>query len=105
MTSIELSAYIESLREEIQRAIELGRGKDVRFFNEKIEMEIEIALETALSAEGEVKLRFLVLDLTAGPEAKSASKKTQTLKLTLIPAYKSEKEGVWISGSGTKMSF
>jgi len=103
-SSVELSIYIESLRQEIQKEIELGKDKDLRFFSDKIELEVEAAVTTQVSAKGEVALRFLVFDFTGGPAAERSTGATQTIKLTLTPAYKNEK-GIWISGGGTKMAF
>ena len=105
MPDIELSTYIEGLRGELQRAVDAGTGKDLRFFNDKIELEVEIAVETTFDAEGKTGFRVLLFDasLKSGVNRKLSNK--HKLKLTLIPAHKSEKEGVWVSGSGTKLGF
>jgi hypothetical protein len=102
---IELSTYIEGLREELQRAVDAGKEKDLRFFNDKIELEVEVAVETTLAAEGKTSFRVLLFDASFKGGANRKLSNKHKLKLTLIPAHKSDKEGVWVSGSGAKLGF
>ena len=46
MAKIELATYVEALRDELQRCIELSEGKDLRFGTEKIDLEVEVGVET-----------------------------------------------------------
>src|SRR4051794_5058264 len=105
MPDIELATYIESLRGELEAAIDAGKGKQLRFFNDRIEIELDVGVETRLDGKGEAKFRFLVFDATIGGQADRTFSHRQRLKLSLVPALKSEKEGVWISGTGAKMGF
>jgi Trypsin-co-occurring domain 2 len=99
MATIELSAYIEGLREELGRAVALSQGRDLRFFNDKVELELEIGVETEITAKAETKFRSVVFDATLGSDGKKTVTNTQTIKLSLVPYYKNEK-GAWTSATG-----
>jgi hypothetical protein len=102
MPSLELPIFIETLRQELLESINQGDGKDVKFFTEKIEMELEVIVEHAVGGRGEAKWRFLVADVTASGDAHQTTKRTQKLKLSLVPGIKGE-TGVYLSASGTKL--
>lgn len=91
MPAIELCEYIEALREELQHAIEHGDGKDLRFWTEKVDLELAVSIETGGGGKGEAKFRFFVFDATVGANAKVGTKATQTLKLSLAPVYKGKR--------------
>src|SRR5262245_36455908 len=90
MAEIELSSYLEALRSELQKSIEKGERSDLRFGLEKIDLEIEIGIESGLDAKGDAKLRFLVFDATLTPSGKVSSKHTQKVKMSLVPVYKNK---------------
>jgi len=91
MAAIELSEYIESLRNEFQRAIERGDDHDLRFVTEKVDLEVAVSVEQTGGGKGEAKFRFFVFDATVGGDGKVAAKSTQTLKLSLVPVYKGKR--------------
>jgi hypothetical protein len=90
MARIELATYVEALRGELQRCIEMSAGKDLRFGTEKIDLEIEVGVETEVGGKGEVKFRFLVFDATLGADGKSTISNTATIKMSLVPVYKGQ---------------
>jgi hypothetical protein len=90
MARIELATYVEALRDELQRCIEMSEGKDLRFATDKIDLEIEVGVETEVGGKGEVKFRFLVFDATLGADGKRTFSNTQTVKLSLAPVYKGQ---------------
>jgi hypothetical protein len=97
MEKIELSAYVDALRGEVQRCIEEGAGKDLQFATDAIELEVRVAIETEVAAKGEVKFRFFIFDASVGGDGKSASTSTQTLKMSLKPVYKGKNGPLMIS--------
>ena len=101
MSGIELSRYIDGLRKELMKAVESGSEAQLRFFLDKIELEIQVSVQTTVTPSGEVSFSFLVFDATVGAEAARASTTQQTLKLSLIPGYKgSTGNGVYIAATG-----
>jgi Trypsin-co-occurring domain 2 len=97
MARIELGTYVEALRDELQRCIEMSEGKDLRFGTDKIDLEIEVTVETEVGGKGEVKFRFLVFDATLGGDAKGTVTNTQTIKMSLAPVYKGQTGRLMIS--------
>jgi hypothetical protein len=75
-------------------------GKELRFLTEKIDLEIEVGVETEVGGKGEVKFRFLVFDATLGADAKGTITNTQTIKLSLAPVYKGQTD-VMVAGTTT----
>jgi hypothetical protein len=90
MARIELATYVEALRDELQHCIEMSAGKDLRFGTDKIDLEIEVGVETEVGGKGEVKFRFLVFDATLGADGKGTISNTQTIKMSLTPVYKGQ---------------
>ncbi|MCD9824068.1 trypco2 family protein [Bradyrhizobium japonicum] len=86
MAEIELSKYIASLREELLSAIENAETSDLKFGLEKVEVEVVFDASSAVKAGGKFKL--WVFDASAGGEAKLESKRTQKLKIGLLPSYR-----------------
>lgn len=100
MARIELAAYVEALRDELQRCIEQSEGKDLRFGTDKIDLEVEVAIETEIGGKGEAKFRFFVFDATLGADGKSTITNTQTIKMSLAPVYKGQ-PGATVMIAGT----
>jgi hypothetical protein len=98
MARIELATYVEALRDEVQRCIELSEGKDLRFGTDKIDLEIEVAVETEVGGKGEVKFRFLVFDATLGADGRGTITNTQKIKMSLAPVDKGQ-AGPMIAGT------
>ena len=101
MAKIELATYVEALRDELQRCIELSEGKDLRFGTEKIDLEVEVGVETEVGGEGKVKFRFLVFDASLGADGKAIFTNTQTIKLSLAPVYKGKAGSLMIAGTSS----
>ena len=105
MARIELATYVEALRDELQRCIEISAEKDLRFATDKVELEIEVGVETEVGGKGEVKFRFLVFDATVGADGKGTVSNTQTIKLSLAPVYKGQKGPVMVGEEKTQKPF
>jgi hypothetical protein len=101
MAKIELAIYIDALRDEIGRSIEMSAGKELRFSTDKIDLEVEVGVETEVGGKGEAKFRFLVFDATLGGDGKGTAKNTQTIKLSLTPVYKGTTGPVMVGGTTT----
>ncbi len=54
---VELSEVIEGLRNELEKAQELGRGKEIRFGINDIELELELTIAKKIKAGGGVKAK------------------------------------------------
>src|SRR5215469_14767370 len=101
MAKIELASYIDALRDEIGRSIELSSGKDLRFATDKIDLEVKVGVETEIGGKGETKFRFLVFDATLGGEGKRTVSNTQTIKMSLTPVCKGATSPVMVGGTAT----
>ncbi|GAA2041475.1 hypothetical protein GCM10009839_49920 [Catenulispora yoronensis] len=78
---IELATVVRDLRDEIERAIEAGRGEDLRFELGTIELEVAVAIQESTGSSG--KVRFFVVDF--GTDGKVDSTTTHRVKLSLTP--------------------
>lgn len=76
---IELAALLASLRSEISRARLDSVGKDVRFRVDAIDLELQVAVEKSVEADGGV--RFWVVSMGGKGTAKSTE--THVIKLSL----------------------
>lgn len=83
MDKIPLSAMLAELREELLQAQEAGKGSDLKFRIDDIEIELQVV--TTQEGEGGVGIKFWVLGADA--KGKVAEAKTQTLKLKLRPVH------------------
>ena len=79
----------------------MSEGQDLRFATDKIDLEVEVGVETEVGGKGEVKFRFLVFDATLGADGKATVTNTQTIKMSLAPVYKG-KSGPVMVGEETK---
>ncbi|WP_067541475.1 trypco2 family protein [Nocardia crassostreae] len=91
---IELSAFIQDLREELSQAIATGAGHDLRFELGPIELEASVAVTREAGAGA--KVRFWVVDADA--QGKLADARTQTVRLTLSPVLNSTGRSPYVSG-------
>ena len=78
MAKIALADMIEELRNELQVAMEKGKGRSVRFELGEVTLEAEVAVEGETKAE----LKFWVF---SGVEASGSLGKTQKITLRLRP--------------------
>jgi hypothetical protein len=101
MARIELANYIDALREEVERCIQMSDGKDLRFGTDKIDLEVEVGVETEVGGKGEAKFRFLVFDASLGGSGKGTVSNTQTIKMSLTPVYKGKTGPVMVGGTAT----
>jgi hypothetical protein len=85
VAEIELANYIEALRSELEAAISQGENKTVRFGLEKIDLDIEVSVDTSGQAKATGKFKFWVVNAGVEASAKLGMKTTQKLKLTLVP--------------------
>ncbi len=102
MAKIELATYVEALREELQRCIDMSEGKDLRFGTDKIELEVEVGIETEIGGKGEVKFRFLVFDASLGADGTTHFSNKQTIKMSLLPVYRGQSARLMIDRTGEK---
>jgi hypothetical protein len=105
MARIELATYVDALRSELQRCIEMSAKEDLRFATDKIDLEIEVGVETEVGGTGEVKFRFLVFDATLGADGKRTVSNTQTIKLSLAPVYKGKTGPVMVGATTSQQPF
>ncbi|MGH8544644.1 MAG: trypco2 family protein [Gammaproteobacteria bacterium] len=80
---VPLSAAIESLRAELQQAIEHGGDRTLRFAVQSIDLELQVALTTGGEASGTVGGLWRVLSFGVKADRKKAT--THTLRLSLSP--------------------
>ncbi len=78
MAKIALADMIEELRNELQVAMEKGKGRSLRFELGEVTLEAEVAVEAEGGAKG--KFQFWIF---SGVEANARAGKTQTQKLVL----------------------
>ncbi len=78
MAKIALADMIEELRNELQLAMEKGKGRSVRFELGEVTLEAEVAVE----AEGKAGFKFWVF---SGVEASGSLGRTQKITLRLRP--------------------
>lgn len=97
MARIELSTYVDALRAELQRCIAMSEGQDLRFGTDKIDLEMEVGVETDVGGEGEMKFKFLVFDASLGVDGKATFSHTQKIKMSLAPVYKGNTGSLMIS--------
>jgi hypothetical protein len=90
MAEIELSKYIASLREELLSAIKNAETSELKFGLEKVELEVEVVFDASSAVKAGGKFKLWVFDASAGGEAKLESKRTQKLKIALLPTYRGE---------------
>jgi hypothetical protein len=95
MAEIELSKYIASLREELLSAIKNAETSELKFGLEKVELEVEVVFDASSAVKAGGKFKLWVFDASAGGEAKLESKRTQKLKIALLPTYRGE--GAYVS--------
>jgi hypothetical protein len=80
-TGFELSSVIDEIRNELQAAAEGGRGKDIRFRVDGVDLEIKAALKKS----EDVSCGFKVYVFSLGGGKKSEDEHTITVKLRLTP--------------------
>lgn len=78
---IPLARVIQDLRQELLTAVAEGRGKELRFKLKPIELELNLAM--TLKGEGNLGVKFWVIEL--GGKAGSDKTSTHRLKLVLDP--------------------
>lgn len=86
---IELASVIRDLRDELETAVAVGGGEELRFELGPIELEVTVAVERSGGAGG--KVRFWVVEL--GGELKTDATDTQWIKLTPTPRLGGGKGG------------
>jgi hypothetical protein len=79
--NIGLQEAIQAVRAELTSAMAAGTGEQIRFRVRSVELEFQVAVER--STEGSGKVRFWVVDLTAGGKLGSVS--THTVRVGLDP--------------------
>jgi hypothetical protein len=77
-SGIPLAKAIQDLRQELLNAVHEGRGKELRFKLKPIELELNIAM--SYKAEGNVGVKFWVIDL----EGKGGGERATSHKLKLV---------------------
>ena len=89
MTELALSSVVAQLRAELEAAMLEGTGKRLQFELGPVEVSLKVAVGSAGSTGG--KIRIYVLE--AGADAKLTSESVQELKLTLTPMDTSRPAG------------
>ncbi len=92
-----LSAYIDNLRSELEAAMKSGENEELRFFIEKVDLEITVEIKEERDVNGKAKFKLFVFDSSVGGDLKHSAANTQTLKISLMPTMHGEK-GINVSG-------
>ena len=88
---IYLAQFIEQLRSELQAAMKKGKDADIRFLAKSVELELEVAAEQKVGAEGELSFKVFGIGVGLGGSGERGSTQTQKLKLILEPVGKDGK--------------
>jgi hypothetical protein len=80
----------------------MSEGKDLRFGTDKVDLEVEVGIETEIGGKGEVRFRFLVVDTTVGADGKSTFVNKQTVKMSLFPVYRGRSGRLMIAETADK---
>jgi hypothetical protein len=78
---IPLADAISALRQEIIAAAESGRGKQVRFKVESLELELQVAASKEAGVDGGI--RFWVISI--GGKTAKTTERTHSVKISLVP--------------------
>lgn len=81
MARIALAEMVEELRQELQAAMEAGRGQEIRF--QLSEVTLEAQVEVSREGGGTAGVKFWVAEIGASGGGSSA--RTQKLVLKLLP--------------------
>ena len=76
---IELSDVIDQIREQLADATLAAKNKDIQFFVEGVELELQVGVTK--SAEGKGGLRFWVFEVGGGASIEGQSVQTVRVKL------------------------
>lgn len=95
---VELAEVIRELREELERAIAAGEGAALRFELGPVELDVSVAIQTGAQAGG--KLRFWVVESSAGGNVDHTS--TQRIKLVLSPRFGPNGASPLVSGGAVQ---
>lgn len=78
---IPLASAIRALRAELQEAIGVGHGEELRFALGPVELELQV--QAASEGGGEAAIKFWVVSI--GAKGARSSEATHTLRLSLTP--------------------
>ena len=80
MAKIALSEMIENLRQELQAAVEKGKGESIRLGLDEVVLEAQVQVE--VKGEGKGKINFWVVDGEIGGGGSRAVTQKIVLKMT-----------------------
>jgi hypothetical protein len=80
-----LAEAIDNLRQEMTKAIEHGKGQDLRFNVEQAELELGVDLHRDIGVDGKVSFKILGSGLEMGGEGGRSRATANRLKITLKP--------------------
>jgi hypothetical protein len=92
-----LSAYIDNLRSELETAMKAGEDEELRFFIDKVDLEVTVEVKRLTDTTGKAKFKLFVFDSSLGGELHRSNASTQTIKISLIPNIDGVK-GINVSG-------
>lgn len=82
-TSIGLAEMIDSLRQELLFSQKKSEDSKLIFDVEKIDLELQVTIEKVEEANGNLGVKFWVLDAEMGGKGSDKKSTTQTIKLSL----------------------
>jgi Trypsin-co-occurring domain 2 len=80
-----LAEAIQSLREEMTRAIEQAKGQELRFNVEEVEIDLGVEVKREGSADGKISFKVFGTGIEAGGKGSQAQTSTHHMKITLKP--------------------
>ncbi len=80
---IGLAEAIQNLRQEMTKAIEQGKGQELRFNVDEIELDLGIELKRDAGIEGKVSFKIFASGIEAGGRGDQSRTSTHRMKITL----------------------
>jgi hypothetical protein len=96
MSDIGLSDFIEALRNELERSIAASEKRRLRFATSKIDLELETVVETTKDGNGNVSIKFWVINGQVGGNVNRQSQTTQKISVSLMPSYDGKPPGQFL---------
>jgi len=81
-----LAEAIDNLRQEMTRAIEQGKDKELRFNVDQVELELEVELHRDIGADGKVSFKVFNSGIELGGQGSRSQGSANRLKVTLKPS-------------------
>lgn len=81
--AIGLAETLAGLRAELSRSQKLAKDSNIQFEIQNIDLELKVHVERAEKFEGNLGVKFWVVEAGAGGEQTDTNNRTQTIKLSM----------------------